>query len=354
MTRATEDHSRRPFAVADLNSSIDGTPRMMDLTLAEALGFARPSNIRRIITRHSRSLNRFGEVCSTMEQTLKNKDNFGGRPGKAYYLNKKQALYICTKSETENATEVTIQMVEVFDAFTSGKPVHVREHDRRTSTKVDDALRLKKNIDRLESVVTSIQPAKPNFCAMIVDGEPVFVDVNKYDGAGRAAVIGHDGQIRLEYVEAESIGYRPFGARTALGERRPSSHGTIVRNSVVVVGMVVEPNVDIRRQQYVTEISERLRSQITTLLEAGPYDDHQIAKKLCCHPKIVRDVRRIQSRKPTDTPSLRQIEHDPRPGAPYRDKVIALIRQGYGNAAIARALGCSDETVRRHRVRLVS
>ncbi len=41
----------------------------------------------------------------------------GGRPGKAYWLNKKQALYICTKSETDRATEATIQMVEVFDAW---------------------------------------------------------------------------------------------------------------------------------------------------------------------------------------------------------------------------------------------
>lgn len=349
MTRATAENSRRSIAVADLNSSIDGEPRMMDLTLAEALGFARPSNIRRIISRHTTSLKRFGEVCSTVERTLKSNDNLGGRPGKAYYLNKKQALYICTKSETENATEVTIQMVEVFDAYTSGKPIHVREHDRRTSTKVDDALRLKNNIDRLESVVTAMQPAAPNFCAMVIDGEPVFVDVNKYDGVGRAVVVGHDGRLKIEYVEPVVEGFRHFGRRSAMGERSIGKGGIVGRSGVVVVGMILEPDVEQHREQRVNEATDKLRRQITTLLDAGPYDDQQIARKLCCNPKLVREVRRIQSRKPTDIPSGRVIEHEER--APYRERVVALIRQGYGNAEIARMVGCSDETVRRHRNR---
>lgn len=354
MTRATAENSRRPFAVADLNSSIDGTPRMMDLTLAEALEFSRLRDIRKIVERHMVALKRFGEVCATVAQTLKNKDNSGGRPGKAYYLNKKQALYICTKSETENATEVTIQMVEVFDAYTSGKPIHVEAHTRRTSTKVDDAVRLKKNIDRLESVVATIQPqAQSNFCAMIVDGEPVFVDVNSYTQSGRAVVIGHNGQMRIEHVEPDTIGVRPFGPRTALGERRPGPHGGAVRNSLMVVGMVVDP-LERRRQAVVDDVSAQLRRQITTLLESGPWNDRQIASQLCCNPKLVREVRREQSRKPTDQRPMRVIEHRPHVAAPYKDRAIALIRQGYSNIAIARMLGCCEETVRRHRVRLVS
>lgn len=348
MNRADDHHSKRPFAVADLNSSIDGMPRMMDLRLADALGFANGHMIRKLITRHSERLERLGEVVSTVEKTSPK----GGRPGKAYYLNKKQALYICTKSETENATEVTIQMVEVFDAFTSGKPVHVEAHTRRTSTKVDDALRLKKNIDRLESVVTAIQPqVQPNFCAMIVDGEPVFVDVNCYTQSGRAVVIGHNGQMRIEHVEPDTIGVRPFGPRTALGERRPGAHGTMVRNSLMVVGMVVDP-LERRRQAVVDDVSSRLRGQIRTLLESGPWNDRQIASQLCCNPKLVREVRREQSRKPTDQLPRRTIEHDP--GAlGYGEWIVPLIEKGYSNKVISKMLGCHEETVRRHRVRLV-
>lgn len=354
MTRANAEDSRRPFRVADLNSSIDGEPRMLDVRLAEVLEFSRPRDIRKIVERNSKELQSFG----ILRHVAQNHNGGRGRPSMEYWLNKKQALYITAKSDTPAAAMVTIQMVEVFDAYTSGKAIDVREHTRRTSTKVEDALRLKKNIDRLESVVTSIQPvAQPSFCAMVIDGEPVFVDVNKYDGAGRAVVIGHNGQLRIEHVEPDTIGFRPFGSRTALGERRPGAHGGTIRNSLIVVGMVVDP-LERQRQAVVDDVSARLRGQITVLLESGAWNDQQIAKQLCCNPKLVREVRREQSRKPTDqlprgVPARRTIEHDPRP-APYRDKAIALIRQGFGNADIARALGCCEETVRRHRLRLAS
>ncbi|WP_201736463.1 LuxR C-terminal-related transcriptional regulator, partial [Rhizobium sp. P007] len=228
------------------------------------------------------------------------------------------------------------------------------EHDRRTSTKIDDALKLKKNIDRLESVVASIQPAtQPNFCAMVIDGEHVFVDINRFDGRGRAVVIQHDGTMRIQHVEPDAHNLRTFGARSALGERYKSPHGGTMRNSVAIVGMVMEPQLDERRQGYVDDVTDRLKLQITTLLEAGPFTDIQIAKKLCCNPKLVKAVRKVQSRKPTDRLPGMLIEHEPRP-APYRDRVIAMIRQGYGNAAIATQLGCSPETVRRHKVRMLA
>jgi len=105
------------LSISDINTQINGQPRMLDIRLAEALGFSRPRKIRDVISRHLEALERLGEVvCPTSVQTPK-----GGRPGKEYWLTKKQALYLCTKSETANATEVTIQMVEVFDAVTNGK-----------------------------------------------------------------------------------------------------------------------------------------------------------------------------------------------------------------------------------------
>lgn len=287
MTRATVDHNRPVLRIADLDSSIDGTPRMMDLTLAGALEFTRPRDIRKIIERHMTSLVRFGEVCATVAQTLKNKDNSGGRPGKAYFLNKKQALYICTKSETENATEVTIQMVEVFDAYTSGKPIHVREHDRRTSTKVEDALRLKRNIDRLESVVASIQPQAPNFCAMVIDGEHVFVDLNRFGGTGRAVVIDAADRLRIEYIENGSAN-RAYGARTAMGPWYDKDRGK-ARDALTVVGMVMEPAMKS------APVVDAVKTEITQLLEAGPFTDLQIAKRLVCAPALVKAVRQEHS-----------------------------------------------------------
>lgn len=359
MIRASEDYNRRPFAIADLNATIDGQPRMLDVTLAAALGFVRSLDIRPLIHRHISRLSRFGEVVSTVEKTSAK----GGRPGKAYYLNKKQALYICTKSETENATEVTIQMVEVFDAYTSGKTVNVEAHTRRTSTKVEDAVRLKKNIDRLESVVTSldaIQHTQPNFCAMVIDGEHVFVDINDYkvQPGDRAVVVDHAGAISINAVDPESYGFKPMGPRSALGPRYPTSHGGIARNTVMIVGKVLGGSVRDDRQRVVDDVSAQLRRQITTLLESGPWNDRQIASQLCCNPKLVREVRREQSRKPTDQlPRVglarRTIEHDP--GAVrYGEWIVPLIEKGYSNKMISKMLGCHEETVRRHRVRLVS
>ncbi|QIX20764.1 hypothetical protein FOB41_06280 [Agrobacterium pusense] len=345
MTRANFEYSRPAFGIADLNTSIDGTPRMLDLTLAGALGFSNRHMIRKLISRHDQPLTRFGEVVSMVEKT----SDKGGRPGKAYYLNKKQALYICTKSETENATEVTIQMVEVFDAYTSGKPIHVREHDRRTSTKIDDALKLKKNIDRLESVVASIQPAtQPNFCAMVIDGEHVFVDINRFDGHGRAVVIQHDGRMRIQNVEPDAHNLRTFGARSALGERYKSPHGGTMRNSVAIVGMVMEPHIDEKRQGYVNDVTDKLREQITTLLNAGPFTDIQIAKRLCCNPKFVNEVRKVQSRKPKDILPAKVIEHEPQYRGRrtiFKDEILRLIDEGVSNRDIAKQTGATYQTV---------
>lgn len=116
------------LTLADLNTAVNHEPRIAHRRLAEALGFSQAHKMGHLIERHIEALQRFGGVPSTVDETGPK----GGRPGKTYWLNKKQALYLCTKSETANATEVTIQMVEVFDAYLKGeiKPVKVREHRR--------------------------------------------------------------------------------------------------------------------------------------------------------------------------------------------------------------------------------
>lgn len=120
------------LALTDLDASQDGTPRILDLRLAELLGFARPRAIREIIFRHHSELERFGEVRRTARRTP---SALGGSPTEAFLLNRKQALYLCAKSETPRAAEVTIQMVEVFDQALGlrdeAKTVKVREHWRR-------------------------------------------------------------------------------------------------------------------------------------------------------------------------------------------------------------------------------
>jgi hypothetical protein len=101
-------------------------PRVQDLNLAYHLGFVNTYKIRHLIERSRTELERFGEVLSMVDKTLPQ----GGRPGKSFYLNRKQCLYICAKSETPNAAEVTIMMVDLFDNWLDGREVKVREHWR--------------------------------------------------------------------------------------------------------------------------------------------------------------------------------------------------------------------------------
>lgn len=101
------------LSTTDINSSINHEPRILDLRIAEALGYDNPRNIRRLIQRNKATLEKFATL-STVERVIK-----GGK-AREYYLNEKQAIYLCTKSETENATDITIQMVEVFYQVRNG------------------------------------------------------------------------------------------------------------------------------------------------------------------------------------------------------------------------------------------
>lgn len=102
-----------------LINEIDGEPRMRDLDVAEALEFERPRKIRELIARRKVDLEELGEVRPTVGRTSPQ----GGSPGEEYWLNEKQALFICTKSEAKNALDITIQMIEVFSAWRHGQLV---------------------------------------------------------------------------------------------------------------------------------------------------------------------------------------------------------------------------------------
>jgi hypothetical protein len=98
-------------------SSQFGEPRIHDLTLARALGFSNIHMIRPLIKRHVAELGQLGEVSFMREKPT----GKGGRPGKGYWLNEEQAIYITSKSDTEKSAKITIAMTRVFRAYLSGK-----------------------------------------------------------------------------------------------------------------------------------------------------------------------------------------------------------------------------------------
>ncbi|WP_257640678.1 phage regulatory protein/antirepressor Ant [Acetobacter orientalis] len=103
----------------------EGELRILDTDLAMRLGFSQSRDIRKIIKRYLPELDRMG-VRATVAQTPSER---GGRPTEAYYLNRKQAIFITAKSETAEATDITIEIIERFDAYERGevKPAIVEE-----------------------------------------------------------------------------------------------------------------------------------------------------------------------------------------------------------------------------------
>lgn len=94
---------------------INGEPRVKDLTLADKLGFSDQYMIRKLIKRNEVKLLSFG-ILSTVETIHKG----AGRPTAEFYLNQKQAIFICMKSETDRAFDVQAEIVRVFDAYLNG------------------------------------------------------------------------------------------------------------------------------------------------------------------------------------------------------------------------------------------
>lgn len=94
----------------------NGEPRVLDLHVAEALEYAQPRDVRKIITRRMEELQRYGEVCATVAQT----SPAGGRPGNEFHLNEGQALLVCALSETAKAADAREILIKTFMDWRSG------------------------------------------------------------------------------------------------------------------------------------------------------------------------------------------------------------------------------------------
>lgn len=94
---------------------ISGEPRVHDLALAERLEFSNAIDIRKLIRRYEDKLLNLGILA-----TVAKIHDGAGRPGIEFYLNQKQSIFICMKSETDRAFDVQVEIVRVFDAYLNG------------------------------------------------------------------------------------------------------------------------------------------------------------------------------------------------------------------------------------------
>lgn len=132
---------------------VDGEPRIFDLTLAERLGFERPRDIRKLITRNQAKLQRFGH-CATVARCIEIGQG-AKREVAEYYLNQKQSIWVCMKSETELAFDVQAEIVRVFDAYLNGNllPGYFEHHENNGAPL---SAELKKRINRRAQRLTPI------------------------------------------------------------------------------------------------------------------------------------------------------------------------------------------------------
>lgn len=130
---------------------IDGEPRVHDLVLAERLGFAEPRTIRKIIKRNESRLLKFGTRSTVSRVTVT------GHEFDEFYLNQRQAIFICMKSETERAFDVQAEIIRVFDAYLKGE-VQVKPAELTREQILVMALESERERMRLERELAEAQP----------------------------------------------------------------------------------------------------------------------------------------------------------------------------------------------------
>lgn len=93
--------------------NVEGEMRIRDLELAERLEFGRIRDIRKLIKRYLPKLESFGG-CATVERVVE------GNVVVEFWLNQKQSILICMKSETDKAFDVQADIVRVYDQVVKG------------------------------------------------------------------------------------------------------------------------------------------------------------------------------------------------------------------------------------------
>lgn len=102
----------------DLKSFANDEPRIRDLRVAERLGMARTTNIRRTIEANRVELEGFGPLHSA--SAMVRIGSGAERASMEYWLNEGQVLVICMLSRTPQAAQVRKEVIEVFMAYRRG------------------------------------------------------------------------------------------------------------------------------------------------------------------------------------------------------------------------------------------
>ena len=139
------DASRMPVV------RIEGEPRILDTDLAERLGFAKGTKIRELIKRHATSLEVLGPL-PTVGRVI------NGGSATEFYLNRKQAIFITAKSETPAATDITIEIIERFDAYERGAAVEAFNIPKSLPEALRLAADLSEKVEQQKATLAIVAP----------------------------------------------------------------------------------------------------------------------------------------------------------------------------------------------------
>lgn len=160
----------------------EGELRILDTELGKRLGFSKPVKIRELIKRHLLSLKQMGTVPTV--GTVKR-----GQEATEYYLNRKQAIFITAKSETADATDITIEIIERFDAYERGE---VKPAIAAPSNMVEALTLALEQQKQLQAAQTEIAELSPKAAALDAiseaEGDVGIRDAGRELGVGQAKV----------------------------------------------------------------------------------------------------------------------------------------------------------------------
>jgi hypothetical protein len=224
---------------ADLRE-FEGEARVEDLRIAELLGYATPTEVRRVIRRHLDEIHTHGvlpqsdrkNIAARFSGQSDRKIARGrGRPERIFMLNEAQAVLVTMFSRTERAAQVRQQIVQVFLAWRHGKLVPAHEVAPETRA--------------LEGLVQRIELLERAMGSRTMVGDPEFAKALTYTpaifrhrhGSGRVrnkrfpsfwgdmevrqALISMHRQMTIDRVHAE--------LRNKFGENRTPSRSAIGR-----------------------------------------------------------------------------------------------------------------------------
>ena len=159
----------------------NGELRILDTDLAARLGFDRPRDIRKLIKRYEADLGKMG-TCATMARVIR------GNETEVYYLNKKQSIFITAKAETAEATDITIEIIEKFDAYERGAEPQFKAPTNMIEA-LTQALEREKVILELEATNKELAPKAAGLELLAEkDGELGIRDTGRELKVGQGAV----------------------------------------------------------------------------------------------------------------------------------------------------------------------